>query len=479
MSLSEVFRIHAASRPTKPALVDGDRTFTFAELDAAVDGACHALAARGIGYGDLTAVALKDHAEHLLMLLALARIGATALPVDCRWSLTEKRAVTEHFAADHVLVEPGSELAEGWSEFDPAWFGGGAAPYREPRVGHETPFILSLSSGTTGLPKGPRLTQGQFEVRYMSHFINLGFNAHDRFVSATPLYFGGGRGFAMSTLYAGGTVHLYSPPYEPQDLVAFVNAIGGTSLFLVPTLLRRVLGVAGEGPAMPTLRCLISSGSALYMEERRAIRERITPNLYEMYASTEGGSVTVMGPEEFEAEPQSVGRGCFRVEIEVVDNDHTPLAAGETGKLRYRSPSSPASYFRGDSSEAFRDGWFYPGDLAMRNASGYLFLRGRSKDMIIRGGVNIYPGDIEEVILKVPGVADASVIGVPSPEMGEEIAAYVIAADVDADTIRAACRESLASFKVPRHIRFIDALPRSSLGKVLKPELVKRFESES
>lgn len=479
MSLSEVFRLHAVARPTKSAIVDGERTFTYAALDAAIDSTAHALAARGVGYGTLTAISLKDHAGYLVMLLALARVGATALPVDCRWTLKEKRAVTEHFGAEVVIVEADEEPVEGWTVFDPAWMEGASGPYREPRVTPETPYILSLSSGTTGLPKGPRLTQRQFEVRYLAHYVNLGFNAQDRFVSATPLYFGGGRGFAMSTLYAAGTVLLFSPPYEPQDLVRFVNAAEATSLFLVPTLLRRVLSVVEDGVAFPDLRCLISSGSALYQEERRTIRERLTPNFYEMYASTEGGSVTVLGPQEFEAEPQSVGRAAFRVEIEVVDAEHRPLPSGETGKLRYRSPSSPASYHMGDSSEAFRDGWFYPGDLAMRDGDGYVFLRGRSKDMIIRGGVNIYPGDIEEVILKLDGVRDASVVGIPSPEMGEEIAAFVVGSGLDEAAVRAACKAELASFKVPRHIVFTETLPKSSLGKVLKAELVKSFTEKN
>ena len=138
---------------------------------------------------------------------------------------------------------------------------------------------------------------------------------------------------------------------------------------------------------------LISSGSALYPEDRRAIKQKVTPHLYEMYSSTEGGAVSVLGPQDAELYPDSVGRPCFRVQIEIVDQDDRPVPDGETGRLRYRSPASATGLSPGRQQRArSSDGWYYPGDLAALNADGFVFLKGRVKDMIIRGGVNIYPG---------------------------------------------------------------------------------------
>lgn len=475
MSFSEIFRLHARLRAEKLALVGQGCSYSYATLDRAIDGCCHWLASRGVGYGDLVGVALGDHAEHVIALIALSRIGAVTLPMDCRWSEAEKLAVASHFGAAHLVVEPSDTIAvTGRIVLDAsAWAGG---PWHEPRVNEATPMILSLSSGTTGLPKGPRLGQKQFENRFMAYWLNLGLNAHDTFVSATPLYFGGGRGFTLAMVFAGATVHMYPPPYEPQALVDHVNTVGCSAIFLVPTLLRRLLTLEGAGIMLPALRCLISSGSALHMEERRAIRDRLTPNLYELYSSTEGGSVSVTGPQEFLECPESLGRPAFRVDVQVVDAQDQPLPAGETGRLRYRSPASPDGYFIGDSDGAFREGWFYPGDLACLDARGFLHLRGRSKDVIIRGGVNIYPGDVERVLLTDPRILDCAVVGVPSSELGEEALAYYTALGaIDPAALHDLCRAALAPYKVPRAFIHLADMPRNSLGKILKARLQELY----
>lgn len=482
MALAEVFRLHARLRGRKAAVRErgsgapgGGRSVDFAGFDRMLDSAAFALRDAGVRRGDIVGVALQDRTEHLAALFALARVGAIVLPMDWRWTESERRAVTGRYAPKFVLAEDlPPEAPAGWVVPPAAWFAGTDQAYVDPEVGRDTPFVLSLSSGTTGVPKGPCVTQQQFENRFMAYWINLTMNAHDRFVLATPLYHGGGRGFALASLFCGSTVCLFPPPYTPRELAEHVAAEQGTSIFLVPTILRRLLDEGFAGLAFPTLRKLISSGSALYREERVAVRERLTPNLYEIYSSTEGGACSIMGPEDMERAPESVGRAAFRVDLQIVDEQHRPLAAGEVGRLRYRSPASPTGYFIGDSSEAFRDGWFYPGDLASVDEDGYVYLKGRVKDMVIRGGVNIFPGDVEKVLLECPAVSDAVVIGAPSREMGEELAAFVVAsAPLTAEALAAFCKGRLAPYKIPRIIRFVDALPRNSSGKVIKAELAK------
>jgi acyl-CoA synthetase (AMP-forming)/AMP-acid ligase II len=473
--LADAIRLNGRHHPTKPAIIDGPRTITHAALDRMVDSACRELVRRGVSKGDLIGVALPDKAEHLIMLLALARMGGVILPLDCRWTAEEKTGVADRFEARLVLAwadEPAWHPAQ--MGVDASWFMEDGEPYADPTIDEDTPLLLSLSSGTTGMPKGPRLTQGQFASRFNVYWINLGMSGRDRFVLATPIYFGGGRGFALGILYAGGTTIMFPPPYDPEALVAEVAAREATALFLVPTLLRRLMDTPREGLAFPSLRVLLSSGSALYASEQRAAREKLSPNLYQYYASTEGGGVSVLNPDEFERHPESVGHPCFGVEVEVVDADHKPLPAGETGQLRYRSPSSPTEYYRGDGSAAFRDGWFYPGDLAAFDADGFLHLRGRAKDMIIRGGVNVYPGDVEKILLDIDGVSEAAVVGAPSTEFGEEIVAFVVRSKpLEPETLLSACRERLARYKLPKRIFFLETLPKSTVGKVVKPELVK------
>jgi acyl-CoA synthetase (AMP-forming)/AMP-acid ligase II len=223
------------------------------------------------------------------------------------------------------------------------------------------------------------------------------------------------------------------------------------------------------------LRVLLSSGSALHPDERRQIRERLCPNFCEYYGSTEGGGVSVLTPRDQEIYSDSVGRTIFGVDVEIVDDEHRVLPAGEIGRLRYRGPAV-ATGFYGEAEpdpETFRDGWFYPGDLASVNQDGYVFLRGRRKDMIIRGGVNIYPNDVEAALLAHPAVAEAAVTGLPDPEFGEQVAAFIVVrAEVSDGELIAWCRARMAAYKTPARILRRPELPRNSGGKVLKAQLV-------
>ena len=474
MGITEIFRVHAKQRGSKTALVDGDLRIDYRSLDRMMDSAALALYGQGLRRGDIVGVALKDTAHHLVILLALARLGVIIAPMDCRWQLAEKILLAEHLKAKYVLVNAGSaDMQENWLQLDDAWFEGEGV-YEDKEITPEMPLLMSLSSGTTGRPKGPALTHRQYENRFMVYWIDLTFSAQDHFISATPLYFGGGRGFSLAMLFGGGTVFLFPPPFKPEELFAYVKEVKGTSIFLVPTMLRRLLGAEFEGLAFPTLEKLISSGSAIFESERRAVRERLSPRLFELYSSTEGGSISVLPPQEFERSPESVGRPCFRVEVQVVDADHKELPAGELGRLRYRSPSSPSTYFIGEDGDAFKDGWFYPGDLGVIDEDGFIKLRGRSKDMIIRGGVNIYPSDIESVLLKYQGVSEAAVVGVPAKDMGEEIVAFItVSTPLTSDELRSFCKTQLAPYKVPKFVVILDAMPKSSLGKILKSELLE------
>jgi acyl-CoA synthetase (AMP-forming)/AMP-acid ligase II len=314
-------------------------------------------------------------------------------------------------------------------------------------------------------------------------WINLGFNSRDRFLSATPLYYGGGRTFTLATLHTGGTVHLLPPPYEPQALCEAVERARITSLFLVPTLIRRLLAIEDKHLLpLRKLRLLVSSGSALHPDERAEIRRRLCPAFIEYYSSTEGGGVSFLSPDDPERFGESVGRPVFGVEVQCVDESHRPLKAGEVGRIRYRGPAVADGFWNDPeaSREAFRDGWWYPGDLGMLDEHGYLYLKGRAKDMIIRGGINIYPGEIEAVLQSHPAVADSAVVGWPSREFNEEVAAFVIPKQdqsIDSQELRTLCRARLAPYKVPKEVFVVQDFPRNALGKVIKTELSGRLPS--
>ena len=268
MNLADALAQHARTRPTHAALIQGERVVDYRALEAEVERQAAALAVSGAREGDLIGLALKDTIDHVILFYALARVGLTILPMDWRWSDEEKSRIATHFRARFVFVEPGGAFAGAdCIAFDEAWaerVAGAPALQARPKGG-EVPLLVSLSSGTTGRPKGPRLTHHQFFRRFMTHWINLGLNASDRYVSATPLYFGGGRTFAMSVLFSGGTVILFPPPYEPVELARELARRDATSLFLVPTLLRRLLELPPEDATpFQRLRLLLSSGSALH-----------------------------------------------------------------------------------------------------------------------------------------------------------------------------------------------------------------------
>ena len=273
---------NAARRPRHPAIIDGDETLTYLEIDIKVRRLAGHLTDLGVGEGSIVGVCLSDSSEHLMILFAVARLGAVILPLDWRWAAPEKLRVADFFQVDLAVVEPGADIGDiNCAEVDDDWRA--AVERRSPDAptsrGGDLPLVLSLSSGTTGRPKGPMLSHSQFIARFVSQWVTLGFNQHDRYLSATPLYFGGGRSFTMGSLFTGGTVIMFPPPYDAEDIVAAVARYRATTLLLVPTLLRRLLQLPPEGaPLLAGLGRLLSTGAILHEDERHAVMERLNPN---------------------------------------------------------------------------------------------------------------------------------------------------------------------------------------------------------
>lgn len=490
MNLASTLPLHARARASHPAIIEGERVVTYGALDARVGRLAGHLRALGLGRDDILAVCLGDHAEHVMLLFAAARLGVPVLPMDWHWSGQERQRVVDFFRPRAALLEAGDAPVSGCATIprDAAWEAAvaAAAPVLEGPEDPDLPLVLSLSSGTTGVPKGPMITHGNMLARFRGQWVSLGFSQHDRFLVATPLYYGGGRGFAMSYLHIGGTIVMFPPPFRPEALVDEVRRCRVDSMFLVPTQLRRALAIApADAPLFPEAHRLISSGAALFPEERREIRRRLSPRFMDYYGSTEGGGITVQPAADQDRYPDSVGRPTFMTEVEIAAEDHARQPPGEIGRIRYRGPGVAPGFYKnpepGTTTGAFfRDGWFYPGDLGVMNEEGYLFLRGRAKDMIIRGGSNVYPIDVELVLQAHPAVEEAAVVGWPSAEYGEEIAAFVIPraaarGTVDGPILVDHCRERLARYKVPREVFLVDELPRNATGKVTKGALVERL----
>jgi long-chain acyl-CoA synthetase len=367
----------ARRKPGHPAIIDGSAVLTHGELAPKVRQWAAHLVSLGLKQGDVIGVALRDGADHVVMSLAVARMGGIILPIDHRWAKAEKNNVISGFGASAVITEPG-ESGPAVVILDSGFKSAALAedPDRAFPEDEKIPMVLSLSSGTTGTPKGPALNHRQMRSRWITQFVSLGFTENDRYLSATPLYFGGGRSFTMSAAWCGATVVMFPPPYGPQELIKAARDYRATTTLLVPTILRRLLAEPDTGELLlPGLRLLLCTGAILHEEERATVMARLCPSFIDYYGSTEGGGVSILSPQHGPEAAGSVGQAVFNTRVEIVDSDHQPVAAGETGQIRYRGRGVASGFYNdpGADRDAYREGWFYPGDLGRLDANGYLF----------------------------------------------------------------------------------------------------------
>ena len=461
MNLAAVVRDHAIRNGGKTAIRFRDESITYEALWSRIETIAAALVERGVSAGDRVGLSMSEHPDHLAAHFAIARLGAVIVPMDHRWTENEKSAAAQAFGAD-VVLRDGDRL-EGGSDLPPI-------------DEQDCDLLVSLSSGTTGRPKGALVTHRNLYERFVSQWKVIGYGADDCFAVLTPFYFGAGRSFGMSLLAAGGTVLIAPPPMKPPEIVDALSDESVTATFLPPTLLRRLLPLHKNGapPLLANIRHLVVSGEPLYADEARECLEIICPNLFSYYASSEGGGISVLGPDEFAEHAATVGKPTYKTEVQIVDSEDNELPSGEVGRLRYRGPGVATRYLDSDGVEhdAGSDGWFYPGDLAEKLESGHIALRGRDKDVIIRGGVNIYPAEIESALLRHESVDEVAVLGRDDTARGQVVVAFVATVDdVDAGVLEAYCRENLAPYKVPQEFRILDALPKRSSGKVDKQAL--------
>jgi len=374
------------------------------------------------------------------------------------------------------VIELGPEY-ESWLAASPA-----ALPH--PELQETDPFTLVYSSGTTGKPKGILISHRSRTLTFHGMAMEYGcYGPDDLQLGIAPMSHGAGFAFIMATLYFGGTVEILEK-FEPESVLSRLGSRPFTGVFMVPTHFQAIFGL--ESPAlerwrgrMPSLRTIMSNAAAL----PQAVKEKVVAYfgeglLHETYGSTEAGVVTNLRPQDQLARRQSVGRPFAVTRVRLLDDAGREVADDEVGELYSLSPYIFNGYFNQpeETAAALRDGWVTAGDLARRDADGYLYIVDRKKDMVVTGGLNVYPREIEEILHRHPAVLEAAVIGVPDEQWGEALAAVVVTrpgTNVRPAGLEAHCRESLAGYKVPKTFRFIDSLPRNAGGKVLKNELRK------
>ncbi|BBK38609.1 acyl-CoA synthetase [Allostella sp. ATCC 35155] len=471
---------HAARRPDEPALSLPDRTLSRAELAASLAGVSAGLAARGVPAGGVVAIAARGQAACLRAILGTILGGRVALPID-------PAAVPADL--DRLLAQSGAAaiLADGWEALPsgrpvialgelPAM----ADPAAVRHAGGDHWAQIVVSSGTTGPSKAAPASHAQMLQRTRVLVPLLGLGADDRYLPLIDLAYALGRHSAVRVLDVGGAVVLRPLPATVPQLLALLRAERITYLSLTPTHVRAVLdGMDEAEPALPAMRALSVSGSALPLADRLDVRRRLTPGLHISYGSNEMGFATHAGPAELDLAPACVGRALAGIRVEIVDDARATVAAGTIGEIRVAGAQMHDAYLGGDAS-GHRDGWFHPGDTGWLDAHGLLHLAGRTDDRINFGSNKVYPFEVEAVLRTHPAIADCAVFGVPSRQHQEVVAAAVVlSAATTTGELRAHCRARLARSKIPALFLLLDRLPRNATGKVLVRRLREQLSGKA
>jgi len=483
MNLARLLHDAARRLPDAPALALGTRTVaTYRELSSRVAALAAGLLGRGLAPGDRVALAMKNCPEYYELMFACWHAGLAAVPINAKLHPKEFAYILENSDAKLAFVTPDLESSV------PGGVSVSSTEFRRLRSGEPAPPTetgpddlawLFYTSGTTGVPKGAMLTHRNVLYATLAYFADIDrLGPGDSIVHAAPMSHGSGF-YGIPHLAAGAlNVVPESGGFEPDEIFALIAAHGGVSFFAAPTMVVRLLASPAAGRAdLGHLKTIIYGGAPMYVADAERAIERFGPRLYQLYGQGESPmTITGLPQSDHAARRQLESCGFARsgVEVRIADEEDRDLPAGEVGEILTRSECVMAGYWKNDEATArtLRGGWLHTGDVGSLDAAGYLTIRDRSKDMIISGGSNIYPREIEEVLLRHPAVAECSVIGRPHAEWGEEVIAFVVRrADVSPQELDALCLGHIARFKRPRDYRFVAALPKNNYGKVLKTEL--------
>lgn len=489
--------------PDRIAVVDGGRRLTYAELEERSARLGNVLLRHGAGLERPGAVLLSNRFEFVELDVACARAGVTRVGISDRLSGDECHYILEHSRAAVLVTTP--ELLERVRDVPPgveavllvdAESPNGDRPalaYEEaltaapavlaaPALAPDAPSYILYTSGTTGRPKGATHSHGGRVASTVNMLASeLTFDERGVFVHAGPVTHGSGSKI-IAVLAAGGT-NVILRRFLPDDFAAVVEAERGTHTFLVPTMLQRLLDA---GPrvveAVATMTQISFGGSPISPTLfSRAIRT-LGPILTQVYGSSEAPHpVTLLRPADYGAGDDervlaSAGRASYGVDLKIVGEDGDELPPGEVGELLIRGHNVMTGYWRDPAATAgaVADGWYRSGDLASVDADGLVTFRDRKRDLIISGGLNVYPSEVERVLAEHPGVREVAVLGYPDDEWGESVLAYVVPAagwEASAEELIEWSRGRLAGYKKPRRIEFLEQLPLGSSNKVLKKEL--------
>jgi len=501
-NLATMLRESRNAKPDHPLCHTSDLTFSYAQVDEISGRVASALIGSGLRRGDKVAVQLPNLPQFLFTYFAILKAGLVMVPLnpllkapEVAYQLqdSESRGMItfEGFAAEaavgarqagdvptYVVNLPGNDQRpEGTRHYDELYFADDTGEI-EPTNADDTAVII-YTSGTTGKPKGAELTHFQLYMNCTVAGELFGFRDDDVGVAVLPMFHVFGLSSVLNVAVRFGGTLVLIPRFEPDAVLDAIARYRCTIFSGVPTMYYALLQADLADRDLSSLRVGVSGGAAIPGEVIRAFEEQFPGVvILEGYGLSETASTTTFNISAEQRRVLSIGKPIWGVEIRVVDEQDKPLLSGpeNIGEIVIRGHNVMKGYYGNPAAtaEAFRGGWFHTGDLAYADEGGYLFIVDRKKDLVIRGGYNVYPREIEEVLFAHPAVAEAAVIGQPDPRMGEEVVAFVVlkpGAEADPDDIIAYCRERLAAYKYPREVRIVTDLPKGPTGKILKREL--------
>lgn len=478
MNINDVITRQARIRPHAVAMIRaGGALVSYELLERLIGQFAEALYARGVLAGQVVGVAMLNHPAHLITLFALARLGAVSVAVHPALPAEQRARIVSAFGVRTVISDGAAPAPEGCAGILATELESGpraVPPVRPAGDGRDT-WRISLTSGSTGAPKGVQTSHALTLQLLQAHQMVAGIRPESRFLASMDLNVNIGLTLALRHLLVGSTV-VFPARLANEHYVEAIDRYAITHMMTSPLVLQRLVeSTRGEQVRFPSLRHVSVAGGALPRELRRAAYQRITPHLYTYYGTNEVGLVAVGEPELLWRRPEAVGVPVPGIDVQVVDAQDAPVPAGTVGALRIRGPHFPTGYLNAPDAEGFRDGWYYPGDLAMFDADGLLSITGRSDELINVRGNKVQPGAIEEALLSHAAVSEAVCFGLAGADGGMTLCAAVVRrAEVAEAELISACAQRLGNHLAPSRIFFVQQMPRNSSDKPLRGELAQQ-----
>lgn len=474
----------AQATPKKTALIMGERHWSYGELDRLVDGVCGRLLAAGVEPGQVVAILMPNSLPYVCLIHALARLGAVLLPLNTRLTTAELNWQLAHTGCRLGLytgetADKCSMLSGEWFMVNDDWLAGSLLTKNHFPFSMNHLQAIIFTSGTSGRPKGVLLTFANHFWSATASAFHLGTLPDDRWLSCLPLYHVGGLAVLFRCCLYGTAVILHDG-FDLDAINQSLDTRAPTLISLVPTMLHRLLPSRRHWPA--SLRLILLGGASappdLIHQANQLPRQPFTMNRFPLVAPTYGlteaaSQVATMLPEGARHKPGSVGRPLLFTTVRILGEDGQEMPPGEPGEIVVTGPTVMVGYYSGEARKERDDSASLPlsslhtGDIGYLDADGDLWVLQRRSDLIVSGGENVYPAEVEAVLKAHPAVAAACVVGIPHPEWGQQVAAMVLAtSEVSADELITFARQRLAGYKIPRYIQFAAALPQTASGKI-------------